>query len=129
MPQHRQVWVKVNAQVDEGIAEIIALLNTIPHLQTIDSCQGAENARAFIYFYLNGWKSVGHFLFEVLEPNLRPITGTEVSVEMFNGSDPMGKICFRAESEKEVCSALKTALATLHKFPCSCDTECTELHR
>jgi hypothetical protein len=38
--RHRQVWVKVNAPVDEGVAELVDALSTFPGLSTVASCQG-----------------------------------------------------------------------------------------
>lgn len=129
MTQHEQSWVKVNAQVDAGIAEIVSLLNTVPRLETVSSCEGGPG-EAYIYFRLGDWQSVGTFLFDQIEPAFASLEGYAVSIEVFNNSDPTGKISFRAENVKSVHSALKLALeASARRFPCSCGTECTELHR
>jgi hypothetical protein len=37
---HKEVQVKVNAWVDEGIAPIITALNQFERVETVDSCQG-----------------------------------------------------------------------------------------
>lgn len=37
---HKQVPVKVTAYVDEGIKELIEILNSIPEVCTIESCEG-----------------------------------------------------------------------------------------
>ncbi len=47
---HRQVLVKVNAPVDEGIAEVVSALNEFPGLYTTQSCQGREDGYAFVWF-------------------------------------------------------------------------------
>lgn len=47
---HRTVLVKVNAPVDEGIAEIVTALNAFPGLYTTQSCQGRENGYGFVWF-------------------------------------------------------------------------------
>lgn len=39
-PPHKTVPVMVWADVDEGIAEMVRYLNTIPGIRTISSCQG-----------------------------------------------------------------------------------------
>lgn len=39
---HRQIWVKVNALVDEGIVELVNALSSFPKLQTYESCQLAR---------------------------------------------------------------------------------------
>jgi hypothetical protein len=126
MTQHAQVWAKVNAQVDERLREIITLLSTVPHLQTLESCQGGKSA-AYIYLFLDDWSSLGRFLFEVVEPAPRQIGETSVSIRIVNGSRPMGKISFRAETSGEVRSALKRVLVRPRRFPSSRDMECTEL--
>jgi hypothetical protein len=43
---HRQVLVKINALVDDGIAPLIKALNQIPWVYTLSSCQGG----AFVTF-------------------------------------------------------------------------------
>jgi len=40
---HREVPVQVNAWVDEGVADLVLALNTIPGIQTLDSCQEDPN--------------------------------------------------------------------------------------
>src|SRR4030042_2139452 len=42
--QHKQVPAKVTAYVDEVIKELVELLNTIPKVCTIESCEG-DNTR------------------------------------------------------------------------------------
>lgn len=36
---HREVPVRVNAWVDEGVADLVVALNAIPGVKTLDSCQ------------------------------------------------------------------------------------------
>ena len=50
MMGHRQVLVKVNAPVDEGIADVITALNEIPGVYTTDSCQGRDDGSGFAWF-------------------------------------------------------------------------------
>lgn len=70
MPDHNQIQVKVNALVDEGIADLVTALATVPDLITLESCQGGEGADAFVHFRLGGWQEAGRFLFEELAPKL-----------------------------------------------------------
>lgn len=128
MTSHAQTWVKVNAHVDQGVAEIVELLNSVPHLQTVDSCQG-EPGEAYVYFRLEGWQSLAKFLFEVVEPALRSVGESAVFIESLNGNPPLGKISFRAESCDEVLSALKEALSvSVHMSPYSGGNGRTGLH-
>ena len=115
---HRQVWVKVNARVDEGMAEIIRLLNTIPGLQTLDSCQGELNGRpAHVFFTYGDWRRLGAFVFDKLAPRLDAVPGeTAATIEMFNGSLPTGRLSFNAEATPLVASALKDLLTNDHSY-------------
>ena len=47
---HRQTLVKVNAPVDEGIADVVSALNGFPKLYTTQSCQGREDGFSFVWF-------------------------------------------------------------------------------
>ena len=40
--RHNQVWIKVNAPVDEGVADLVAALNCFHSIQSFESCQGAD---------------------------------------------------------------------------------------
>jgi len=53
---HKQVPVKVTAYVDEGIKDLIELLNTFDGVQTTDSCEGndSENAYVFMNYEIDG---------------------------------------------------------------------------
>ena len=113
---HQQAWVKVNTLVDSGLRNLIRILSTVPHLQTIDSCQGERNGRAgWIYFCYGNWQQCTRFVFGVLGPALKGLEGVSYRVEIFNGSDPMGKIGFRAEALPIVSSALKKVLVSHHR--------------
>jgi len=51
---HRQVWVKVNASIDEGVAPLVSALAEFPGVCTASSCQGdaphGEEAVASVVF-------------------------------------------------------------------------------
>src|ERR1700733_8971881 len=99
MAAHEQVWVKVNAPVDAGIAEVVSLLNKIDGLETLQSCQGfPDEAPAYVYFRCGEWEEVCRFAFTRLAPALPQIEDVSVSVEVFGGSTPTGKIRFSAEA-------------------------------
>ncbi len=115
---HKQSWVKVNTQVDSKLREMVSLLSRIPRLQTISSCQGQTGkAQGYVYFCFGNWRVISKFVFEEIAPALRGIEAT-VSVEIFNGSEPLGKIGFRAEELNRVTSALKLLLMR-RRFGCS----------
>lgn len=110
---HKQVWVKVNAPVDAGIAAIVELLNRVPGLRTIDSCEGIPGRkRAHVYFNYGDWKKMSRFAFARLGPHLAKAMDGDLiaSVEVFNGSDPMGKLSFDTEATPKVASVIKKLL-------------------
>lgn len=46
--KHKQVPAKVKAYVDEGIKELVEILNTFDGLWTTESCQGRRGELAFV---------------------------------------------------------------------------------
>jgi hypothetical protein len=52
---HNQICIKVNAFVDEGIGELVTVLNKIEGLQTIQSCQDNEEF-GYVFFEYGGWQ-------------------------------------------------------------------------
>ena len=113
--RHPTTWVKVNAPVDEGIAELVALLSEVDGLETIDSCQGDPDHEmpAYVFFCFTDWETICRFAFDVVSPALAKIDAdTSVMVEIFNGSEPMGKIQIRSP---EAIPAVVAALLFLRK--------------
>ncbi len=51
---HREVVVKVNAFVDEGVMPLVSALNEFERVETIDSCQGNGETPAYTYFRFRG---------------------------------------------------------------------------
>jgi len=104
---HTPAWVRVNTQVDQGIAEVVSLLSQIDQLETVESCEGYPDAPAFVYFRYGDWKNLCWFLFESLGPEIHKHARARASVEVFNGSDPLGKISFANDAIPAVVSVLK----------------------
>jgi hypothetical protein len=118
--------VKVNTPVDEGIAELVCLLNKIDRLFTLDSCQGYDGL-GHVYFRYGNWRNLANFVFGVLDPALRGIGEVHLCVESIDGNEPMGKLGFRTETIPQIVSVLKEVL-NLQRFPCFCDRGCKEPH-
>ncbi len=93
---HRQVFVKVNAPVDEGMAEVVRLLSRIPGLETVESCQGYSGEKAFVSFQLGGWKELSRLLSLLTSELFDPKEAVIVSARTANGSIPIGRITFRS---------------------------------
>src|SRR6516164_1098222 len=64
---HRQVWIKVNADVDAGIVRLVEALSSFPQLRTTSSCQGNPPRGAEVTFVYgehvyDGWKALAEFV-------------------------------------------------------------------
>lgn len=96
MSIHDQIWVKVNAQVDKELAELVSALNMVSELHTVASCQGGKiegrsgTANAYIYFYYGDWQQISELAFDEMAPALSRIGS--IQVDRAGTSDPMGKI-------------------------------------
>lgn len=108
MTAHQQVWVKVNAQVDAGLAEVVRLLNEVPQLDTLQSCQGFPGeAPAYVYFKFGDWKKLCEFAFSRLAPLLPDNDGVVLTVEAAGKESPMAKLTFDAAATEAVAAALR----------------------
>ena len=111
--QHEQVWIKVNAPVDRGVVRVVAALNRLDGLHTLDSCEGIAGEKpAHVYFNYGDWRQISHLIFERIGPALwgQCGNGAVVSLEIFNESEPMGKLSFDKEATDVVASILEGAL-------------------
>lgn len=60
---HNQVIIKVNAKVDKGIAPLVAALNEIIGLLTLDSCEKGILDEGYVFFsWGKDWHGLGHLL-------------------------------------------------------------------
>ena|SRR5208282_1322330 len=118
--RHKQVWVQVNTRVDEGIAAVVSLLSQIDELETVESCEGYDSeAKAFVYFHYGDWEKLCRFMFGTVGPELHKRIGSRAvaSVEVFNGSRPLGKISFDTEAIPVVASALRDITQEWQELP------------
>lgn len=113
MSAHPQTWIKVNTEVDCGLAEAIATLNRIDGLQTLQSCQGEPGERAaYIYFSFGEWRNLCHLVFDQIAPRLKSRLGEEVQLEVIAAEgSPFAKMSFSAEAIQQVTSALKEVVS------------------
>lgn len=93
---HKQTWVKINAPVDEGVAELIETLSSFPKLQTIESCQGGysrsasdkEGAPAIVFFHYgqhdhaHSYREIADFVLGYFGPGLMKELGDLVSISL-----------------------------------------------
>jgi hypothetical protein len=113
MPLHPQTWVKVNTTVDVDVADIIATLNTVEGLETLQSCQGDVGREdGYVYFANGDWRRLGEFVFEKIGPRLKERVDEDASlkVDATTGDMPIAKLSFKAEATKLVASTLRDVL-------------------
>jgi hypothetical protein len=113
MAAHEQVWVKVNAPVDAGVAEIVAVLNTVDGLETLQSCQGDAGERnGCVYFSCGDSREMCEFVFQKIGPILKHMVDDDVklTVEATSANAPMANLSFKVEAAGIVVSALKEVL-------------------
>lgn len=90
---HKQIFVKVNVEVDEGIAPVVSALSLFPELWTLGSCQGffnkdgSERKAANVFFMYghnkpHSWKSAAEFVFGFLAPKLIELVDDDASIAM-----------------------------------------------
>jgi len=130
MKEHKQIAVKVNAYVDEAIAELVGVLNDIQNVSTFSSCGGEEEENAHIYFfygepYKGSWLESAQFankLAKILANN--DSYDSEVSLE-WNGDKDAPFISIELYPN-EIKKVFKILFDHMNEF--SYDTLCKELH-
>src|SRR5262245_23864063 len=59
---HEEVVVKVNAKVDRAVAPLVAALNELPGIITVESCEGDAEREAYVSFHVgDDWHDLGEF--------------------------------------------------------------------
>ena len=113
MAAHSQTWIKVNAPVDIGVAEIVSVLNSVEGLETLQSCQGELGERwGYVYFSIGDWRELCQFVFEKLAPRIREILEDDVTIDVqaTTADRPLAKLGFRTEAAGSLASTLKEVL-------------------
>ena len=69
------MFVKVNAPVDTGIGDLVAVPSKLPRLETIKRCQGDETGGVLVCFHLGAywdhpWRELAEFVLNHLGPGL-----------------------------------------------------------
>jgi hypothetical protein len=110
---HREVPIKVNAWVDEGIAPLVAALNEFEGLQTVESCQGAHGRLAYVYFKYRG-RSMDALVFvdalaNALSKGSRSQYDHTVRIEWTDDNpEPMAQILVAPQFVDQIASALSS---------------------
>ncbi len=126
MTEHRDVPVKVNAWVDEGIADLVSALSEFDGIVTLESCQGGSQSGAWVCFRYgssrhNSWRELAEFVLEFIGPKLADELGdvASVRVQVTSFGTAQGEISVAPGAESKVAKVLKK-LRTSHKFGYSC---------
>ena len=114
---HNQVWVKVNALSDEGIAPLVSALNEIHGVITLDSCQeGAWGAYVF-FTYGQDWRQLACLLQEMSSclSNLRLPCGYRFLMEWQGSNDkPRAELQMESEHVVYITDGIQRVAATLN---------------
>ena len=84
--RHKQVWVKVNAPVDDGVAALVEALSAFPQLRTRESCESLDgNGTAWVWFTYGedgpeDWRPLAEFVLGYLAPGLMQALGDRVNI-------------------------------------------------
>ncbi len=51
---HREIPIKVNAWIDEGVAALVSALNDFEQVETVGSCEGYPHQDSHVLFHVRG---------------------------------------------------------------------------
>lgn len=131
---HKQVWTKVNAHVDKGVAPLIDALSLFSELQTLSSCEGYQDRAASVSFRygadsMQSWRELANFVFGFFGPRLMAKIGdlAHVSVDVSTWGETSGTLTVRPGSIEDVAKAIKEIATAMddHRTECAGDTPCT----
>ncbi len=115
MRTHTQTWVKVNAPVDSGMADLINALSKFSNLQTIESCEDIKEWAwvTFVYgnYWNRPWEDLAKFVFGFLGPHFASEMGDRVRLSMHVTEAGL----YRAEMAVQI-SAIPTAVKFVLKL-------------
>ncbi len=127
--EHKQVWVKVNAPVDAGIAELVAELNRLPGVRTLESCGGPEvcsgiEVPGWVCFRCDerdgdDWEYAARLVLGKLGPALakRLGEGAAVSLHVTPDGKVEGELRVRPGAYKETARALRVIRRRGVRYP------------
>lgn len=120
---HTQTWVKVNAPVDEGVAELVSALSQIDGLETLESCQGYPGrSNAFVLFRFGTWQECGELMFArilpLLSPDLR--ASTSLRLQAYDTDHAIGRLDVDPAAVPALAGCIREcAKAGAHRSGCS----------
>ena len=108
---HSQTFVKVNAPVDDGVADLVLALSEFPALETIENCQGDGVEPAWVgFWYGNDWRALSEFVLGFLAPNLQSRVGdsADVMIKATEYGRPRGEIVVRPGNMPQIVEVVAT---------------------
>jgi hypothetical protein len=129
--RHRQVPAKVTAYVDEGIKDLVEVLNSIPKVCTTESCEGSDNENAYVFmnYEIDGDNSLSQlinfvqYLVDAIRQAVLKNKGlsflsmeTRISIEWLGRSYPVIVIELPKDRIREIISVFSSLP---HGFSCS----------
>lgn len=117
--RHNEVQVKVNAFVDEGIADLVSALSDVPGLITMESCQGGDGQDAYVHFRMGSWRDAGAFLFDGLLPAMTPDLRSVLALRLqaYDAQLAWGSITLEPHAIPSITECVRRALAPVSTGP------------
>lgn len=94
---HKQIQVKVNAPVDEGVALLVAALSSFEDVVTLESCQKDRAGEAYVSFQAGeDWHQLAEFMRRLsvaVGKSLDLCCGFALRLEWYaGGEEPMAQV-------------------------------------
>jgi hypothetical protein len=125
MIEHKQVQVKVNAYVDEGVSPLVCALNELEGVITIDSCEGYADDPSYVYFHLLSLSEdcalFAHKLASALHSQIQGRWDYFVGVEWSSG-EPMLQIRVPRNFVGQTAEAIRSIVSRLRSSASRHDT-------
>jgi hypothetical protein len=106
MADHKTITISVrgeNLEIDEKVADLVLLMNRIPGLETLSSCQGDFGIigecghYGHVAFKYGEWPTLCGFCWDFLREGFLDYIDDEVRVDVFCKTEPYAWLMFRAE--------------------------------
>lgn len=114
---HREVWIRVNAKCDEGIAPLVIALNRLEGVVTVDSCENGPWGAYVFFTYGDSWQELAG-LMQAISTELSKIVlpcGYTLSLEWLGSNDkPYARISLEPEYVRVVAGGLEKVVASLN---------------
>lgn len=131
---HKQVGVKVNTDVDAGVADLVGVLNSFPALRTIESCEDIGGGAAWVCFHYvdktgaHPWSGLANFILGHFGPGLMEKIGdrAEISIYVTTTGLPQAELTVKPGAMPAAVKAIRSLRRKFNAvadrtYGCSCD--------